>query len=187
MASTKVMQARARARKKGVQISEMNLGAFQKQIKDDLTRAAEALVNASSPSNVDMSLIAEPVLRTRQLTLGGTKISVCLYTDARIMDIINRKCGDEFLAAFQIWSRGGSMLLPFSREIIEDAGRNHEGKTVIAPDNIISRAVAALRLNSGNAVIHHLAMHMAYEETKPDSGQSLYSGIDSLGIYRVWD
>ena len=79
------------------------------------------------------------------------------------------------------------MLLPMTQDVIDNAGHNYRNETVIAKNDTLNRAVAALRLNSNNPVIHHIAMHIAYEETGPDSGKPYYEGIDQLAIYRVWD
>jgi hypothetical protein len=200
MASTKEMQARAKARKQSAKNNDVmtlitpsgtktydSMDDYRKEVLDGRNRAAQALLDASSPANMDFSIVDEPAIRTKELTYGGRKFNVHLHTNKKKLDLIGKKYGKEFVAMFQIFNKAGSMLLPMSQETIDNAGHDYRGDTVIAKDNILNRAVAALRLNSNNPVIHDIAMHIAYEETKPDSGKSYYEGIDQLAIYRVWD
>ena len=196
MASTKEMQRRAKARKQENKVCVMqqdgssiitDMDDFQQQVRDSLARSAQELVNQSSPANFDFSLICESAIRTKELTLGGIKFTTCLFLDKRALGPISRHYGKDFVAMFQIWHKGGSMLLPMTQMTIDDAGNNYCDEQVIAKTDTLNRAVAALRLNSNSPVIHHIAMHIAYTETKPNSGKPLYPGIDQLAIYRVWD
>jgi hypothetical protein len=198
MASTKEMQARAKAKRKsasnnfsvhtpvGVKTYD-SMDDYRNEVLDGLKRSAENLVKQSSASNVDFSLFCKPAIRTKELTIGGIKFRTCLYLDKEALAPLNRHYGKEFVAMFQIFHKGGSMLLPMTQMTLDDAGHNHRDEMVIAKDDILNRAVAALRLNSNAPVIHHIAMHIAYEETAPDSGKTYYEGIDTLAIYRVWD
>jgi hypothetical protein len=198
MASTKEMQARAKAKRKSnndnfAVISPVGVKAYNSfddyrdEVLDSLSRDTKELLKRSSPTNVDFSLFAEPAIRTKELTIGGVKFRVDLHLDQRALSGISKLYSKDFVAMFQIFSKAGSMLLPLTRESISDAGHNYRNETVIPEDDILNRAVAALRLNSNSPVIHHISMHIAYEETKPDSGKPYYEGIDMLAIYRVWD
>ena len=198
MASTKEMQTRAKAKRKSKDTTvEINtpggvksfnsMDDYFNQVNDSLSRSAQELLKRSSPTNVDFSLFAEPAIRTKELTIGGVKFRVDLHLDQRALSGISKLYSKDFVAMFQIFSKAGSMLLPLTRESISDAGHNYRDETVIPEDDILNRAVAALRLNSNSPVIHHISMHIAYEETKPDSGKPYYEGIDMLAIYRVWD
>lgn len=200
MASTKEMQARAKARKQAAKANDQvcvmhadGSSSFQsfddlrKQVQDADARGAQAIVEMSSPTNIDFTLIADPVIRTKKITVGGVNFNVNLFTDAAALAPFARKYDKEFLAMFQVWNKGGSMLLPLTRESIADAGNDWRGEAVIRPDDVLNRAIAALRLNSNNPAIHQIAMHIAYTETRPDSGKALYDGVDTLAIYRVWD
>lgn len=195
MASTKEMQRRAKARGKSDKMFVVtpsgtttydSLDDFQNEVIDGLKRSAQELIRQSS-HNVDFSLFCEPAIRTRELTIGGVKFTTALFLDPKALAPISRHYGTEFVAMFQIFHKGGSMLLPMTQMTIDDAGNNYRDEEVIAKTDILNRAVAALRLNSNAPVIHHIAMHIAYEETAPDSGRPLYEGIDQLAIYRVWD
>ena len=198
MASTKEMQARAKAKRKSnndsvAVISPMGMKTYnsyddyRNEVLDSLSRDAQELLKRSSPGNVDFSLFAEPVIRTKELTIGGVKFNINLYLDSQALSPLSKMYNKDFVAMFQIFSKAGSMLLPLTRESISDAGHDYRDETVIPEDDILNRAVAALRINSNSPVIHNIAMHIAYEETKPDSGKSYYEGIDSLAIYNVWD
>jgi hypothetical protein len=170
----------------GVQ-SFSSMDEYFNQVDDSLSRSAQNLCKMSSPSNVDFSLFATPAITTKQLTVGGVNFNVNLHLDPQALSGISKLYNKDFVAMFQIFSKAGSMLLPITRESIGDAGHDYRDQTVIAEDDILNRAVAALRLNSDSPVIHHIAMHIAYEETKPESGKPYYKGIDSSAIYRVWD
>ena len=198
MASTKVMMLRAKAAKKAKAqtVAVMSpsgtktydsMDDYRNEVLDGLKRSAENLVKQSNPANFDFALICEPAIRTKELTIGGVKFTTTLFLDKRALQPISSHYGKEFVAMFQIWSKGGSMLLPMTADVINNAGHNYCDETVIAKEDILNRAVAALRLNSNAPVIQHIAMHIAYEETAPDSGKPYYEGIDQLAIYRVWD
>ena len=160
---------------------------YQTMVQNSLKQGAEYLVEQSSPANVDFSLFSEPALKTKQITEGGVNFNVNLFTDSDALGPLSRNENEDFVAMFQIFNKGGSMLIPFTRDQIADSGHNYRDETVIDADDILNRAVAALRLNSQNPVIHHIAMHIAYEETSAGSGKPYYDGIDQLAIYRVWD
>ena len=198
MASTKEMQARAKAKRKSkdttVEIhtpggvkSFNSMDDYFNQVNDSLSRSAQELLKRSSPSNVDFSLFATPDITTKELTIGGVKFKVNLHLDSRALSGISKLYNKDFVALFQIFSKAGSMILPMTRQTISEAGHNYCDETVIPEDDILNRAVAALRLNSNSPLIHHIAMHIAYQETTPDSGKPYYKGINSLAIYRVWD
>ena len=199
MASTKEMQARAKARKQAAKKNDtmmlvtptgttnVSFGDYVKQVQDSMARAAQAVLDASSPMNVDFSLFDNPAIRTKELTIGGKKFNVHLHIDKEALAPMGEIYGKEFVAMFQIFNKAGSMLLPLTQQTIDDAGHDWRNETVIAKNDILNRAVAALRLNSNNPAIHDIATHIAYEETKPDSGKPYYEGIDQLAIYRVWD
>lgn len=200
MASTKEMQARAKARKQSAKNNDVmllvtpsgtktydSMDDYRKEVLDGQNRGAQALLDASSPANFDFSLFDKPAIRTKELTISGRKFNVHLHTNKEVLAPLGQKYGKEFVAMFQIFNKAGSMLIPLTQQVIDNAGHNYRDETVIAKDDILNRAVAALRLNSNNPVIHDIAMHIAYEETKPDSGKPYYEGIDQLAIYRVWD
>ena len=191
MASTKEMQARAKARRKTASQfavkSYNSMEDFHNEVLDSLTRSAQELVKQSNPANVDFSLFCKPAICTKELTLGGIKFTANLFLDKQALAPISRHYGKEFVAMFQIFNKGGSMLLPMTQMTIDEAGHNYCDETVIPLDDTLNRAVAALRLNSNSPVIHHIAMHIAYTETAPDSGKPYYEGINQLAIYRVWD
>ena len=200
MASTKEMQLRAKARKQSAKNNDVmllvtpsgtktydSMDDYRKEVLDGQNRGAQALLDASSPANMDFSIVDKPAIRTKELTISGRKFNVHLHTNKKKLDLIGKKYGKEFVAMFQIFNKAGSMLIPLTQQVIDNAGHNYRDETVIAKDDILNRAVAALRLNSNNPVIHDIAMHIAYEETKPDSGKPYYEGIDQLAIYRVWD
>jgi len=160
---------------------------YQNMVQNSLKLGAEYLVEQSSPTNVDFSLFCKPALKTKQITEGGVNFRVNLFTDADALAPLCRHENKDFVALFQIFNKGGSMLLPFTRDQIADSGHNWRDEIVIDADDILNRSVAALRLNSQNPVIHHIAMHIAYTETSEGSGKSYYDGIDQLKLYRVWD
>jgi hypothetical protein len=160
---------------------------YKSMVQNSLKLGAKNIVERSSPVNIDFSLFSKPDITTKRITEGGVNFNVNLFTDSDALAPLSRMNNKDFVAMFQIFNKGGSMLLPFTRDQISDSGHNWRDETVIDPDDILNRAVAALRLNSQNPVIHHIAMHIAYEETSPGSGKPYYKGIDQLAIYRVWD
>jgi hypothetical protein len=200
MASTKEMQARAKARKQSAKNNDVmmlvtpsgtktydSFDDYRKEVLDGLALSAENLISKSSPVNVDFSLFDKPAIRTKELTIGGRKFNVHLHIGKEALSPLSRLYKKEFVAMFQIFNKAGSMILPMSQETIDLAGHDYRGDTVIDKDDILNRAVAALRLNSNSPAIHNIAMHIAYEETSPDSGKSYYTGINQLAIYNVWD
>lgn len=200
MASTKQMQARAKARKQTTNKNDTmmlitpagtksynSFDDYRKEVLDGLAQSAQNVIDNSSPANVDFSLFDKPVIQTKELTIGGRKFNVHLHIGKEVLSPLSRLYNKDFVAMFQIFNKAGSMILPMSQETIDNAGHDYRNETVIAKDDILNRAVAALRLNSNSPTIHNIAMHIAYEETAPDSGKSYYKGIDTLAIYNVWD
>ena len=179
MASTKEMMARAKARKTKQKkdsislISEMgvktydSLDEYRKEVLNGLQKSAQNILENSNPANIDFSLFDKPILRTKELTIGGVKFRVHLHTTKEALAPLGRLYNKEFVSMFQIFNKAGSMLLPMTQATLDDAGHNFRNERIIDKNDILNRSVAALRLNSNSPVIHNIASHIAYEETCP--------------------
>ena len=155
-------------------------------IRDQKKSSAQDLLERCG-MNFDFSLCGKPALVTKQLTIGGVNVNVHLHTDANMLSSLGEKYNTTFLALFQVFTKTGNVLLPISKEQIDDAGHDWRGEEVFAKDDILNRSVAALRLYNNDQYVHDIATHIAYEETSPDSGKDYYAGIDGAKLHRVWD
>lgn len=167
-------------------ISDMN--GWIDSMREQAAQDAQILLDKyCSPSNVDFSIFSDPALVTKQLTIGGRKMTVHLHTDAEKLKPMADRYNQTFKALFQIFTKKGSALFPITAEQIADAGHDYKNDEVLAPDDVLNRAVAALRLNYQSMTLHSIAKHIAYEETSPDSGKEYYEGIKGSKLYQVWD
>jgi len=155
-------------------------------IRDQKKSSAQDLLERCG-MNVDFSLYGKPALVTKQLTIGGVNVNVHLHTDDDACLILSKKYNKTFLAMFQVFTKTGNVLIPITKEQIDDAGHNWCDEEVFAKDDILNRSVAALRIYNNDQYIHDIATHIAYEETSPDSGKDYYAGIDGAKLHRVWD
>ena len=160
--------------------------AMYDDIRSQVEQGAQELLDTCS-INFDFSLASKPVLITKKFNLVGTDVTVHLHTDKEFLKPVGDKYNAEFAALFQVFTKKGSRLVPITQQQLDDAGHDYTGETVIDKDDVLNRAVAALRLNATSQWMHNVAMHIAYEETAPDSGKEYYEGIDTYKIYRVWD
>ena len=191
MASTKEMQARAKARKQttkarneqvavlspsGVQTFD-SMDSYFEQVQDSLTRGANAFVAQMNGANVDLTLLDKPTFQSKAYTVGGKKFEIIIHTNNRAVDAIAKHSGRDLGAVIQIWNGSNSALLPMTKDALADARINWNNEARIKAEDTLSQCVAALRLNSNNPAIHHIAMFLAYEHKEFDDG----------GIHAVWD
>lgn len=189
MASTKEMQARAKAKRNqsgkeqitivssGSKTQTMNLDDYYQQVDDSLTRGANELVSHMNPTNVDLSLLDKPTFTSKQYTVGGKKFTIYIHTNNKAVDAIARHSGRDLGSVIQIWQGSQSLIMPMRKDVLENARLNYMSQNRIKAEDTLSQSVAALRLNSNNPAVHHIAMFLAYE----------HKDFDASGIHAVWD
>ena len=166
-------------------ITDMN--AWIDSVRETAAQDAQILLDKyCSPANVDFSIFSNPSLVTKQLTIGGRKMTVHIHTDAEKLKPMGDRYNKNFKALFQIFTKKGSALFPITAEEIADAGHDYKNEEVLAPDDVLNRAVAALRLNHQSPTLHSIATHIAYEEYA-GNGKQYYEGILGGKLHQVWD
>ena len=186
MASTKEMQARAKAKSTvfrkdekvvAVVTSYDSIEEMNSDIDSSITRGASALQAQMSESNVDMTLLDTPTLQGKKITLGGKKFEVVIHCDNKAVQAIARVSKRDLGAVIQIWNGAQSAILTISNEAMEDARYNWRREARIKHTDRLSQAVSAFRLMAPDAASHHLAMHLAYDHKE----------VDAAGCHSVWD
>lgn len=190
MASTKVMQLRAKARKTANKKSEevcvvsptgttvfSSMEDYQNMVRDSLAQGANLLVSQMNPANVDLTLLDKATFQAKPYKVGGKEFNVDIHVSNKAVDTLSKHTGRDLGAVIQIWNGSKSALLLLSKDMLEDARYDWRKDARIKADDVLSQSVASLRLNSQNPAVHHIAMFLAYEHKEMDSG----------AIYGVWD
>ena len=154
-----------------------SLDDYYAQVQDSLGRAAHTLVDQMNGTNVDLTLLDQPTLKSRQMTIGGKRFQVDIHCKNKAVTAIARHSGRDLGAILQIWNGSSSVMITVSTEALADARLNYRGEAKIAEQDTLSQAVAAFRLMAPDAASHHIAMNLAYE----------YPEVNASGCHSVWD
>ena len=153
---------------------------FRKRILESNKLGVQELLDRSSPNNVDFSTLDTPALKSKVMTIHKTKFNVNLHTDPALLYTLSKYYNQEFQAFFQLFHKKESVLLFMTREMINDSGHAWDDQEVIDRNDIINRAIAALRIHCNNPVLQCIAMELAY-------GNFKYPGVDAGKLHYVWD
>lgn len=156
---------------------EEDITAHFEAMNNSIKRGAESLVAAMSSANVDFKNLEAPAWVSKTTKIGGKKLRVEIFTGATVTGAMTAHQKRPIASMVQVWNGANSLLLGFGPEQLEDARYNWNGKARIKSNDVVSQTIAALRLNSNQAVIHQLAMWCAYENV----------GVDMNGCHAVWD
>jgi hypothetical protein len=182
MSSTKQMQARAKANKQAakqqitcVPINDMD--QFINSVQEQLKREAVQLISVMSPANIDLTLLDSATFSSKKHNQGGKQFEVQIHCKNKAVKAISNHMKKDLVSVVQVWNGYSSVMIVYTEDQINDACFNYRGERRIKEDDLLSATVAAMRLNAKSAVMHHLAMHCAYD----------YKQMDAGGIAGVWD
>lgn len=154
-----------------------SIDAYYEGVRKNLKTNAQQLVASMNAANVDLTLLAPAQFVSKETNQGGKKFKVYIFTAPAVTQAISRKTGKTIKSVIQIWNGSRSVILPQPEEVLENARLNWREEKVIPADLLVEQTIAALRLNSDQPVIHHLAMFLAYE----------HKDVRGELCHRVWD
>ena len=156
------------------------IDAMKQQRQVDMKQSAEELVSNMNSTNVDLHLIGSYNFASKDVNIGGKKFQVMIHTAQSVCSSLEKMTDFTVGAVFQIWngwSSVKSVIIPMSKDKLEDARKNYRGEDIIDADDVVTQAVSALRLHRDSPVEQQLAMHCAYDN----------DGVDGDACARVWD
>lgn len=154
-----------------------DINAYYDSVRNELAKSANGLVEAMSPANVDFTLYGKPTFSSKTMTLGGKKFQVHIHTIPAVTEAMSKHTGKSVKAVVQIWNGSRSALFCQTDEHLDDARKDYTGGYAIPEDKIVEQSIAAIRLNTGAPILHHIAMFCAYE----------HKSVKGELIHRVWD
>jgi hypothetical protein len=143
---------------------------------------------SQTSNNFDMTLIAPAVANLFNVEYEGMELGVDLHTDSKVLSSI--KSEKPMVALLQVWDEKTlkSIMIGFTQEMIDDAGHDYYNQQVLAQDDLLNRAIAAIRLvHDGHPLLTHVAMCLAYGAPKDDQEPTPLPGVKSSAIRRIWD
>ena len=146
----------------------------------EMKQSAEILEANMTSKNVDLQKIGKYAFASKEVDICGKKFQVMIHTSKSVLSKLETITPYELGAVFQIWNGSSgdkSVVLPLSKDQLEDARKNYRGRDIIDADDVVTQAVSALRLCSDSIVVQQLAMHCAYDN----------DGVDGDACARVWD
>ena len=162
-----------------VQLTVLNgsedLNAYFDQKEKAQCQSVQELVAKMSSSNVDLTLLGNPVFASNNVNISGKKFQVNIFVDSQVLAIVKGR--GEIGSIVQIWNGSKNMIVPLSVETLEDACLDWKGKACLDQDDLVSQSICALRLNFEFPALSALTLSIAHNN----------STVDADGCSRVWN